>query len=187
MVYEIEKRALLSKTEFEKCKKYIAEHGKYTNSFIFKTFLFRKPEYLRIRITEGKPEAEITKKTGSCKNTTREELNSQIKLSELERYVSQIKEQGFRDCVSIKTKSIVYQFNNVSVQFNEIDFLGRIVEIEALTEDEKEIPALEKKVTETMKLLKLQELESKVYQKMMNEMYEKLMKPVESSFQDISP
>jgi len=52
MVYEIEKRALLSKKDFEACKKYVAERGKYTDTFIFKTFLFREPEYLRIRITK---------------------------------------------------------------------------------------------------------------------------------------
>ncbi len=37
-----------------------------------------------------------------------------------------------------------------------------------------------------MKLLNLQELEATAYQKMMNEMYEKLTKPIELTFQNIS-
>ncbi len=178
MVYEIEKRALLSKVEFKSCREKVAKLGKYVDRFSFKSFLFCEPEYLRIRIVKGKLEAEVTKKIGNYNDTAREELNEFVKLSKLRKYISQIKKQRFTECVSIQTESEVYQFNGVSVQFNDIEFLGRIIEVEALTEDEKEIPRLKKEVTETMKLLGLKELNAKTYQKMMNEMYVKRMKPV---------
>ena len=179
MTYEIEKRSLFkSKSDFIKCREKIAKQSKYLKKYVFKTFLFREPKYLRIRITKGNPKIMITRKIGNHKDTIREEINTLIKPSELKPLLEKLNQEGFKKCVSVKTVSYAYKFDDLRIDFNSITSLGNIVEIEALTRNKKEIPIMEAKIIETMKKFDLKELNPKKYQKMINEIYDEEIKPV---------
>lgn len=179
MVYEIEKRALFKKkADFDKCQKYVKTHGRLVSKYIFKSFLFKEPVYLRIRIVKGKSYAEITKKYGTYKDAARKEENSKVKLSKIKKYLKEIKKEGFGRCVCFKTISNAYELEGLRVDFNNITYLGRIVEVEALTENKKEISHLNNKVSALMKKLNLHELKPEIYQKMMKNAHVKGTKPI---------
>jgi len=179
MTYEIEKRALFKKkADFDKCHKYVKTHGKLVGKYVFKSFLFKEPEYLRIRITKGKRFAEITKKYGTYKYAARKEENSKVELSKIKKYLNEIRKECFERCVCFKTISQAYELEGLRVDFNNITYLGMIVEVEALTENKKKIPALKRKVSALMKKLKLHELKPEYYQKMMNNAQVKGTKPI---------
>lgn len=179
MTFEIEKRSLFtSKEEFDRCKENVAKQGKHLDTFVYKSFLFRKPEYLRIRIVKGEPEATITKKIGTYQDPARKEINKQINLSELKSFLEEIKSKGFEECVCVETESNAYEVDGSRIEFTIMTYLGMIVEVEALTENETEIPLLRNKIDEIMKKFKLKELDADAYQKMMDLMYEKGLKPI---------
>lgn len=179
MVFEIEKRVLLtSKLEFDKIKNNVAKKGEYNGSYIFKSFLFRKPEYLRIRIIKDQSFAIITKKSGTYQDLARTEIEEKIELKELNTFLSKISKKGFNECAAVKTISHSYSINGLRVDFNEIEFLGMIIEVEALTDNKTEIRSLNLRIEKVMKLLGLKELNPIVYQKMMDNLYSTLIKPV---------
>jgi predicted adenylyl cyclase CyaB len=179
MTYEIEERSLFdSKSEFDKCHKSVKNHAKFIDKYVFKSFLFRSPEHLRIRLIKGKKEAVITRKSGTYHDIARKEQNQEIKLLELKNYLREIKSQGFKECVCFKTLSYAYELEGLRIDFNEITYLGNIVEIEALTEYEKDIPILKQKVSDMMTKLGLHKLEPSIYQKMIDNAYAKGLKSI---------
>lgn len=179
MTYEIEKRSLFtSQAKFNKCHKYVKNHAKFVGKHVFKSFLFRSPEHLRIRIGKGHKKAVITRKFGTYHDVSRKEHNQTIKLSELKRYLEKIKSEGFKKCVCFKTFSNAYELDGLRVDFNKITYLGMVVEVEALTKNKREIPVLKQKVSRTMKKLNLHELSPTKYQRMMNDAYARGLKPI---------
>jgi len=71
-----------------------------------------------------------------------------------------------------------YKLKGLKVELNKIDYLGLIVEIEALTNNKSKISSLEKNIRKTMKELQLKELDPNEYQRMMDVMYSKTLKPL---------
>jgi len=182
MVYEIEKRAKFEyKEEFEKIKKRVEEMGGVqTEKYFYKSFLFRKPEYLRIRVVRGKDFAEITFKTGTPKDTVRQEINQRVNLGpDLDNEIEKLKSKGYTECACIITENVDYELDGLTISFNTMNELGSIIEVEALTADESEIEHLENKVKELMEKLNLKELPPSEYQTMMDSMYSNLLKPVD--------
>lgn len=173
-MFEIEKRSLFtSKKEFENFEKLIIDQAKFIAKYVYKSFLFNDPEYIRIRIVLGKDKIEITKKEGDYDTPTRKETNEYIDLERLPEFIKKIELQGFKKCICVETESHTYKIDNISVALNTISDLGMIVEVEVLTDIEPEVPYLENKVSELMDKLGLKELDTKIYQKMMNNLYSK--------------
>lgn len=173
-MFEIEKRSFFtSKKEFENFEKLIIDQAKFVAKYVYKSFLFNDPEYIRIRIVLGKNKVEITKKEGDYNTPTRKEINEYIDLEKLPAFIKKIKSRGFKKCVCVKTESHTYKIDNITVALNTISDLGMIVEVEALTDKESEIQYLENKVSELMGKLGLKELDPKIYQKMMDNLYSK--------------
>ena len=177
MVYEIEKRSLFSsKKEFEKCEEKVATLGIKKERQAYRSYLFRKPTYLRIRIREGSTNAEITTKTGTYEDVARKETNKTVPLSKLSATIESLKQEGYEKCACVTAESHNYKVSGLLVSFNDMKELGMIVEIEALTERKEEVEELNKKITMLTKQLDLKELNAKTYQEMMNKMYEKELK-----------
>lgn len=179
MTYEIEKRSLFtSKARFDRCQRHVKNHAKFVGKHVFKSFLFRNPEYIRIRIIKGHKNVIITRKSGTYHDAARKEHNQTIKLSKLRGYLQKIKSQGFEECVCFKTISYAYKLDDLRVDFNTITYLGKIVEVEALTKNKRLVPVLKQKVSATMKKLNLHELSPTKYQKMMNNAFTAGLKPI---------
>jgi len=53
MVYEVEKRCLLTKMQYKRLELYLDKNAKFMFSKRLNSYLFRKPSYLRIRLIEG--------------------------------------------------------------------------------------------------------------------------------------
>ena len=178
-MFEIEKRTLFNSRErFEKFKLKINKLWNFINKDVYKTFLFNTPEFIRIRLTLNKNTVEITKKIWTYNDAARKEINKYIKINQIDEYIKKLESQWFNKCLSIKTEREIYKYNGLTITINDIEFLGMIVEIEGLTEDKTEILDIEKKVIKTMQELNITELDPNIYQKMMNKMYIKLIKPI---------
>jgi len=173
MVFEIEKRAKVSISQFKRVKRFLDKNAKYLGKESMKSFLFNKPTYLRIRVINGKKNAIITYKSGNYNHKARKELNKNITISKLKKFILILKAMGFKECVSKKTERQSYKFKGLKVELNKIETLGLIIEVEAICRNKNQISKLSRKVGETMKTLGLKELQFSIYQKMMDKLYSK--------------
>lgn len=179
MQYEVEKRSKLSnQAEFNRVKSYLDDKAEFLGRKEMKSFLFQKPTFLRIRLISGDNSALITEKIGEYTDAGRPEKEHEILLEKLPAFVDKKSDQGYRRCSLVHTTRYSYRLNGLKVELNDIDCLGLIVEVEALTEDESEISTLEAQIRKTMKELQIQELDPKLFQEMMSSMYAETIKPV---------
>ncbi|MBT5022152.1 CYTH domain-containing protein [Candidatus Woesearchaeota archaeon] len=180
MTYEIEKRSLLTnEAEFERVKKWLDSNAIFVDSKNMVSYLFREPYFLRIRVFEGKDFFVVTHKSGDYNDVAREETETQESLCNLNDLILDLKTKGFDKCSRIKTERLTYSFKGLKIELNKIDFLGMIVEVEALTNDASKIDEFERVVIDVLELLGLDELNADIYQKMMDNMYIKSLISVE--------
>ncbi len=179
MRYEVEKRSRLSKPDFDRIKNYLEKNAVFLGKKEMKSYLFQRPTFLRIRLITGNNNALITEKTGEYSEAGRPEKEYEIPLQKLPAFVKTKKEEGYKQCSLVHTTRYSYRLNGLKVELNEIDYLGLIIEVEAMTENKDEIPLLEKKIRHTMKELQLEELAPDEYQKMMTAIYSETLKPIE--------
>src|SRR3989344_9105517 len=151
MVYEVERRAKVSEQEFMRCRRFLEKHGGFLGKMHMKSFLFREPHYLRIRMIKGEPNIIVTHKSGNYSSLARKETEKEFAKSELPHFLKQINKEGFVKCAVITTERHSYKLNGLKVELNIIEYFGRIVEVEALTEDEKKVSLLTKKILKTLK------------------------------------
>ena len=179
MQYEVEKRSKLSnQEEYDRVKFYLDNNAEFISKQEMKSYLFDEPTRLRIRLISGKNVALITEKDGEYTDAGRLEKEHKISLNEIPTFIDIKKNQGYQRCSLVRTTRYSYRLNGLNVELNDIDYLGLIVEVEALTKTESEIPSLEVKIRKTMEELKLQELNPKTYQQMVTSMYNKTMKHI---------
>lgn len=179
MNYEVEKRSKLEgKSEFDRIKKYLENHAEFLGKKEMKSYLYQKPTFLRIRLISGKKEAIITEKTGDYNQAGRPEEEHNIPISKVNEFVKQKEKEGYSDCSLVHTTRRSYRLNGLNIELNEIDYLGLIVEVEALTKNKSDVPFLETKIREAMKELKIKELNPNEYQRMINYMYVQTLKHV---------
>lgn len=178
MRYEVEKRSKLSKSEFERVKNYLDENTTFLGKKEMISYLFQQPTFLRIRLIKGNNKVLITEKVGEYTEVGRPEKEYEIALSKLPSFARMKKKQGYNRCSCVSTTRYSYKLNELKVELNEIEHLGLIVEIEAMTENKADIQSLENKITKTMKKLQLEELRPTEYQRMMTKMYAKTLKPL---------
>lgn len=184
MVFEVEKRARFkSMRNFNDCKRYLYRNAKCLGSREFVSFLFRKPFYVRIRLTKGRPTAMVTHKLGGYSDKAREETEFGLDRRQLKNFVGFLKSVGFKECASCRTTGFSYKLNGLRIDLNRISHLGLIIEVEALTDKRRKIDGLISEIDEVLGLLGLEELDSDTYQKMMDGMYNKTLKSIsERSF-----
>ncbi|HLC33221.1 MAG TPA: CYTH domain-containing protein [Candidatus Nanoarchaeia archaeon] len=175
--YEVELRSRLESTKFQELKSWLDEQADFLGESRMKSYLFREPTFLRIRLIKGKKAAIITEKTGSYAQVGRREEEFEIPRKNLPDFVKEKEKQGYTRCSLAQTVRFSYRLNGLKVELNKNN-LGLIVEIEALTQDEKEVPLLKEKISSCMKKLNLKELTPAEYQKLMDDLYAKTLKPV---------
>ncbi|MFA6391331.1 MAG: CYTH domain-containing protein [Patescibacteria group bacterium] len=179
MKFEVEKRSKIDDAEeIERVKEYLSAHGEYLGSKMMRSFLFRNPTSLRIRLIEGKDSALVTIKKGEYADPAMEEEEYEVPLTELDAFIEQKKVEGYEACSEVNTFRETYILNGLKIEINDIDSLGLIIEIEALTEDKDEIDGLEERIRETMQELNLPELDPSEYKLMMDAMQDETNRPV---------
>jgi len=177
---EIEIRSLLkNQEEFNQVKAYLDKNAKFLGKKHLKSFLFLKPYHLRIRFVRGNNHIIITKKIGEFTDSARREIENKISLNQLPLFVEKIKKQGFDECAEFETIRYVYELDGLRVELNKIDLLGLIVEVEALTNNEKEIPEYEDKIRNIINKLNIKELEPEKYKELVLKAYNKALKNIE--------
>lgn len=176
--YEVELRSRLeNESQWDGLKVWLEKNAEFLGRSVMKSYLFPKPTFLRIRFVSGKNNVLITEKTGSYAEAGRREDEYELPVNEVAAFVKRKQTQGYTECALAKTTRFSYAFDGLKIELNK-NTLGLIVEIEALTRDKKEIYALQEKIRRVMNLLKLKELGSNEYQKLMGELYARTLKPV---------
>ncbi|MBU1951793.1 CYTH domain-containing protein [Patescibacteria group bacterium] len=179
MKYEVEKRSKIEdSSQVELVKAYLSEHGEFQGTKKMRSFLFQDPTFLRIRLIEGEDSALVTMKKGKFTDPAMEEEEYRIPLTELDAFIEQKKVEGYESCSEVNIFRETYILNGLKVEISDIDYLGMIIEIEALTDDKEEIENLEKRIRETMQELNLPELDPTEYKEMMDVMQEETNRPV---------
>ncbi|MBU0612405.1 CYTH domain-containing protein [Patescibacteria group bacterium] len=177
--YEVEKRSKIEdSSQVELVKAYLSEHGEFQGTKKMRSFLFQDPTFLRIRLIEGEDSALVTMKKGKFTDPAMEEEEYRIPLTELDAFIEQKKVEGYESCSEVNIFRETYILNGLKVEISDIDYLGMIIEIEALTDDKEEIENLEKRIRETMQELNLPELDPTEYKEMMDVMQEETNRPV---------
>lgn len=174
MPFEVEKRAhLKNNEEYNQCKAYLDSRAAPLEKVEMETYLFLQPHYLRVRFEKESEIVTITHKSGTYGDPARKEIDVKLARSELFHFFELIEALGYKECSHLKSISYSYNLEGFRVDLTTHEHLGDIVEVEAVTEKESEIPELEERISKTIKSMDLEELDSDTYQKMMDEMYKK--------------
>jgi predicted adenylyl cyclase CyaB len=169
MVFEVEKRSLLeNKEEFNRVKDYLDKKAKFLGKKEMKSYLFEDKNGPRIRIIKGKDKILITEKSGSIHDKARKEKNIKLNYKEFQKYLQRISKRGYKKCAEIKTVRYSYESDGVSIELNEISFMGLVIEVELLIEKESEAKDAEPKLNEILSKLGLIELSTAEYEKILN-------------------
>lgn len=177
MAYEIEKRSLIaSKLDFNNLKTFLHQNFKYLGTKQMRTFLFRTPSYLRIRLVKNESMIIVTHKSGDYYDPARQEIELELNKNQLSSFISLMNHLGFKQCSCIRSERRSYSYKGLKIELNQIEHLGMMVEIEAITTKKQDIQKLNQKVKTTMNSLNLKELKPAQYQKMLNKMYTKTLK-----------
>ncbi len=169
MVFEVEKRSLLKdKKEFQRVKAYLDKETKSLGKKEMKSYLFEDKNGPRIRLIKGKDSALITEKSGSIHDKARKEINFKIEYKDLPAYLDKIYKKGYNKCAEIKTIRYSYELEGVTIDLNEISFMGLIVEVELLIEKESDKDKAEIRLNKMLNTLGLIELSTLDYEKILN-------------------
>lgn len=172
MNYEVERRVYLkSKKEIDYAKRYFDENAKVVGVCTYNTFLFKKPNYLRIRYTKDDVNATITIKQEYLRSKAREETEREIKLKNLPQFVERLKTKGYKECVYFKSINNRYSYKGFTVDITKHDWLGTMLEIEKITRKKEKIEKISTEIKNILKQLNFKEVSSQLYKKKINNLY----------------
>jgi predicted adenylyl cyclase CyaB len=176
---EVEKRAIINESEFQRMKKLLDKNAKFIGAKTMKSFLFNDPHYLRIRLIKGQNEAIITHKSEYYHQSARKEIEFPIELKKLNSFLAIIREIGFKECVEIKAIKRKYKFKGFLIELNRVNHLGNILEVEMMLKNKKGLKKTDEKILEIMDELGLKEFPLDKYKAMHKVIYKKFMRSVE--------
>jgi len=163
---EIEKRAFLNKSEYERLKKYFDKHGKLINTFKRFTFLqITRADFvpevsartdIRIRIDDGK-KAKLTVKSGNWHNNeSRQEFEIYFDPAEVKDAVGIMHALGFNYFIVVYFHRTLYEFEDYEITLDKYYFNDDyILEVERSALNQKDLATEEQKITEFMQDLKV--------------------------------
>ncbi len=139
---EVEVRALISKIEFNRLKKFFYENGKFLNHHKDATLYFDKDG--RIRLRKEKDRTYFVCKSGKIHDKHREEMEIEIKKSD---YLSAQKLLKMLDKpveVKWQRERFVWLFQGVKAYLDNTKGYGMIFELEAITSPKNQDDAYQK-------------------------------------------
>ncbi len=171
MAYEVEKRSKLTRAQYARLQSHLDTHATFLGEKRLDSFLFRKPSYLRIRLSSDDPNVYITEKTGTYADAARFEKDTKIKRAALPGFVDKLQKRGFQECVPVITYRRTYILDGLKMELNRINYLGLILEVEVVTNKKSAVLQLEQKVSLMLTRLRVKELPANIYQGMLDRNY----------------
>lgn len=172
MSYEVEKRSLLSRiSEFNRCRQFLLDNGIFTKEENFKSFLFRNPTYLRLRIKQNNDFSIVTHKSDTDFSGVRNEIELPLNIDQTLKFADILNNIGYKKCALVSTRRLIFEYQGINIELNDIENLGLILEAEAMTDSETEIISIQNKIDEIFKDLKIEELDLGIYKQMKEKLF----------------
>ncbi|AEC51334.1 adenylyl cyclase related protein [Pyrococcus sp. NA2] len=133
-------------------------------------------EALRIRIKKfnGHYEVFLTYKGPKIDERSKTRLEIEIEISEPEKYFKLLEELGFREVLRIvKTREKYYVSKGITITLDEVEGLGKFVEIETLAKEREEIPGIVNKLEKILRDLGVNTFERRSYLELLLERSQK--------------
>ncbi|HHI00055.1 MAG TPA: class IV adenylate cyclase [Thermococcus litoralis] len=129
-------------------------------------------EALRIRIKRfnGHFEAFLTYKGPKIDNLSKSRKEIEVSIEDVDTYLELLSLLGFREVLTVKkTREKYYVEKGVTVTLDEVEGLGKFVEIEKLAKDEKEVQREVPRLMEILRSLGIEKFERKSYLELLME------------------
>ncbi|USG99990.1 class IV adenylate cyclase [Thermococcus argininiproducens] len=129
-------------------------------------------EALRVRIKRfnGHFEALLTYKGPKIDELSKTRKEIEVNIDNVETYIELLHALGFKEVLTVKkTREKYYIEKGVTITLDEIEGLGKFVEIEKLAKDEKEVEKEVKRLLSILKSLGIERFERKSYLELLME------------------
>lgn len=167
---EVELKGYADEEIFEK----VREKFKFMRKEMHEDIYFQHPcrdfsktdEALRIRIKRfnGHFESFLTYKGPKVDNESKTRKEIEVVISDIDAYIDLLRSLGFKDVLTVvKIREKYYAEKGVTIALDEVEGLGKFIEIEKLVRDEKSIEKEVKKLKNILKSLGVQKFERKSY------------------------
>jgi adenylate cyclase class 2 len=123
-------------------------------------------EALRIRVKrfDGHFEAFLTYKGPKIDENSKTRREIEVEITDPDKHAEILKNLGFVEVLTVEKKREKYYVEKgVVVTLDDVDGLGKFIEIEAMTEDEKEVPELVEKLRKILLELGVKRFERRSY------------------------
>lgn len=172
MSYEVEKRSLFANiNEFNNCRQFLLDNALFVKEENFDSFLFKTPSYLRLRVKQGDDFSTLTHKENTDFASARKEIEMKLDREQTKIFSEILINIGYKKCALISTRRLIFEYQGINIELNDIENLGLVLEAEIITDSVTEILSSSNKIDEILKLLKLKELDQDVYLKMKEKLY----------------
>ena len=164
----------LINSKLKKIAKFNKKETKDDSYYTLENFKKTYPKKsLRIR-EKGKQRIVNFKQWISYNNGIHVKKETEFTVSDVKKFLSLLKDFGFRKWMSKHKECIVYQYKKTSIELNNVKRLGWFLEVEYLC-SKKEIPKAKKQIREVIKLLKIKpsEMEKSGYTKLLYDLKKK--------------
>lgn len=167
MSYEVEKRSLFANiNEFNNCRQFLLDNALFVKEENFDSFLFKVPSYLRLRVKQGEDFSLVTYKGNTDFEGARKEIELKLDHNQMLKFSEILVNIGYKKCAVFTTRRLIFKYEGLEIQLNDIENLGLILEAEIMTDLESEIISSLNKIDEIFKLLKIEELSLDNYKKL---------------------
>ncbi|CAB49297.1 class IV adenylate cyclase [Pyrococcus abyssi] len=179
-MYEVELKGYANEEIFEK----VRETYRFMRREIHEDIYYQHPcrdfsktdEALRIRIKRfnGHHEVFLTYKGPKLDKRSKTRLEIEVEIQDTEKYFQLLQNLGFREVLRIvKTREKYYVDKGITITLDEVEGLGKFIEIETLVKEKEEIPRTVEKLEGILRNLGVERFERKSYLELLLEASQK--------------
>jgi adenylate cyclase class IV len=171
MTYEVEVRSKLSFFQKLRLLRFLRKNSKLIGKHNFRTILFSKPRYLRIRYEIAGTCFVVTTKKGKPNAAVRIENNKEVSLAKLGAFLRDLQSSGFNECCAFQTSNESFLHNGVTIHVSTHQGMGTIFEAECIVRDKRKLRLAEQQVKQTVVNLKLKIIDPQHYKVLMDKLF----------------
>ncbi|AAL81983.1 adenylate cyclase [Pyrococcus furiosus DSM 3638] len=179
-MYEVELKGYANDEIFER----VREKFEFMRREIHEDIYYQHPcrdfsktdEALRIRIKRfnGHFEAFLTYKGPKIDERSKTRLEIEVEIDDVDKYSQLLELLGFREILTItKTREKYYVEKGVTITLDDVEGLGKFVEIETLVKNEEEIPQAVEKLEAILREIGVEQFERRSYLELLVEKLER--------------
>ncbi|AFK23313.1 class IV adenylate cyclase [Pyrococcus sp. ST04] len=169
-MYEVELKGYADDEIFEK----VREKFEFMRKEIHEDIYYQHPcrdfsrtdEALRIRIKRfnGHFEAFLTYKGPKIDEKSKTRFEIEVEIDDVDKYSQLLEALGFREVLTIvKTREKYYVDKGITITLDEVEGLGKFVEIETLVKEKEEIPKAVERLEKILRDIGVEKFERKSY------------------------